>query len=98
MVPGDSLEFGEGRGFKTRLKGVPELGAAVIQHLRQSPNAGDEICGGLKAFKLEQGGKVYKTIYKRLRNRVALIEIFELPRQQRVMDEALADLKKTYCK
>lgn len=98
VVPGMNLEFFEGSDFRIRLKNFGEMKGLIVGHLAKWPNSGTEICSGLRELRLPVGKQMYVVLFRRNGQRVALVDVFEIPRQETELNVALKSLRERYCK
>jgi len=95
-APGDNLDFTESRYFSKVAGPVPEARKKIVDHLRNWPQAGDEIAQGVRLLRLDVGGKVVAVCHRRMGNRIGLLHLFPLPEGQARLDIIRGELIKLF--
>ena len=94
VAPGDNLDFQFSDYFAKRVKPVPQIAEAVVAYLKEWPNLGVLSAGGMRKVELEYQGRKFLVLTKRKRNRIVLCRLFEMPHEEKMLEEALADLER----
>jgi|ERR1700722_2115743 len=97
VAPGINVQFSEGDSFKKRVAPVPGLGYAITEFLRNWPNLGELICKDIRKVDLANGGRSYVVVFTRRVHQVGLMNIFEVPGQEKNLEDYLGTLRETYC-
>lgn len=96
-APSINLEFSEGDRFRKKLIPIPGLGRAITVFLQSWPNFGERVCKDIRQMKFENGGRNYVVVFTRRAHRVGLMNVFETPRDERILREYLDEIRKSYC-
>ncbi len=90
VPPGNSLEFYESEQFKRASAGSRELRESVIEHLKAWPQSGKEVAKGVREMPFKWRGLDLIVLFRRQGQKIGLMHLMELPRQQALLDELRA--------
>jgi hypothetical protein len=92
VPPGDNLEFFESPYFKKAISKASEIRDLLLAHLQSWPASGVEFAPGIRELEFRAKGRVFAVIFRRTGNRLGLMYVFELPRQESDLKKARLDV------
>jgi hypothetical protein len=96
VAPSEHVEFNRSPTFLKKISPVTGLELRIVEHLRCWPKAGVEIVGPVRELRFEDNGHEYGIVFARRAQRLNLMNLFELPHQQRELAEYLEAVRRMY--
>ncbi len=84
--------------FLSRVKTLPGLRNAVIRFLINWPDSGVKICGAFQKVEVSFEGQVHTILVRRVNQLISVMEIYDLPAEQKAFDLRAEYLRSTFCR
>jgi hypothetical protein len=95
-APGNNLEFEDLPEFERRCARIAGLREKVLREIRNHLLPGKSVFGPVRKIEVEMGNRAFVAFYGRRRNKIGLIEIFDLRGERLALKAFEAELVRRY--